>query len=247
MPDRHPFEERSQQSVTVPSGEVKLPVLCYDSTAVAASFVVSRAPVERLLPPRLRPAPFVPGRALMSIVCFDHRETSVGPFAQAVIAFPCVLAGGGFLAELRTFGWYVWKVAVTSALALEVSESVWGFSGLRAEIAREEDAGRQVCAVAVGGRELLRLKVAVGRRFLRDRRVFRAYAIKGDEMLSTPLETAGRVAPLVWPTSAALSLGDHALGDELHELGVHRGAAFGAAHYRELQGVLPRPDRTYPR
>ena len=247
MPDRQPFEERASQSVTVPSGQVKLPILYYDATAVAASFVVSRAPVERLLSPRLRPAPFWPGRALMSVACCDLHETSVGPFAQAVIAFPCVLAGGGLLTELRTFGWHVWKLCVTSPLMLEASESVWGFAGLKAEIAREDGAEWQVFAVAAEGRELFRLRVAVGRRFLRDRRVFRSYALTDAEVRSTPLETAGRVAPQLLPTSATITLGDHPLGDELTALGVRRGFAFGAAHYRELQGVLPRPDRTYPR
>ncbi|HEY3356185.1 MAG TPA: acetoacetate decarboxylase family protein [Polyangia bacterium] len=246
MPDRNFFGSRVQNSVKVAEREVKLPVLFYDATAVAASFAVPRAAVARLLPAPLRPMPFVPTLALMSVAAFEHRDASIGPFTELSVAFPCMLAGGGPLAQLKTFGWYVWQRWLSTEDAVAASDTIWGGTQTLAEVTRAEEDHQQVYAVVAEGREVLRLKVATGRHFLRDRRVFRAYTVQGQELLSTPLETAGLVAPLVLPSSAALTLGDHAVGDEIRGMGVHRHGALGAAHYAELQAVLPRADRAYP-
>jgi hypothetical protein len=247
MPDRNFFGNRVQNSVKLSAGEIKLPVLFYDATAVAASFVVSRAAVGRLLPGPLRPAPFLPGLALATVTAFDHRDASLEPFIEVSVGFPCLLSGGGPLGALKTFGWYVWHRWVSTPAALEASLAIWGGDQALARVTHGEEHGRQVYTVAAEEHEVLRLEVAGGRRFLRDRLVFRTYTVQGTELLSTPLETAGLVAPHVLPSSAALTPGgDHVIAEELRGLGLRRRAVVGAAHWAELQAVLPRADRTYP-
>jgi hypothetical protein len=241
-----PFEPPHERPIELGSGSVKLPLLYFEAKAIGANFAASREAVRRLLPARLSPVPLAPGLGIVVIACFEHRDANLGPHREAAIAFPCTLEGTGFSEKPATFGLFVWKMPSTSQLALEAGQAVWGLPKLRAEIEMQEGAGSSACTAAEGGREILRLEVDAARHRFRHRRVIRVYGVKDGEIVSTPLEAAFEVGVHVLPRSARLTLGDHLLADELRGLDLRPRAAIGSFSCRDLQMVLPRPDRFYP-
>ena len=215
MPDRRFFNGVAHNTVKLQAGEVRLPLLAYEGSATVASFAVSRRALRLVLPLALRPAPFLPGLAIMSVMTFEIRDSSVGPGAQVAISFPCVVVGGGPITELRTLGFHVWRLITTSLLWEEAGAAVWSFPMLRAEVQQRDEGEMRCCTATAADREILTLQVARGRRFLRDRRVLRAYAAGEGEIQSAPFETSGMVSPHLGPGSARLVLGDHPVADEI--------------------------------
>jgi hypothetical protein len=164
-----------------------------------------------------------------------------------LLSIPCTLADGGPLGRLRTLGAFVCQGFGGAGLAVEAGPRVWGFPLAAATVTSSADGERAGVAVAVDGAEVLRLEVPARGRPVRRRAALRTYGLTEAELVSAAPEVAGQLVLQVVPGRAQLVLGDQPAAATLRGLGVRAGAALGAMWIPDVQLVVPRPDRVYPR
>jgi hypothetical protein len=131
------FFEHPRTRAATSAGEVELPILYRDLSAVYAFFLVERGRVAALLAGKpLAAVPVVGGRAVAGLAFFEYRETSIGFYREVALAIPVVPAGTApravrLLHLLRPaahadVGYHVLDLPVTTAIADAAGRELWG-------------------------------------------------------------------------------------------------------------------------
>lgn len=164
--------------VSTSEGAIALPIMYYDASALYAFFLADRSRVAGVIgESRLAPALTVGDRALVSIACYEYRDTSVGVYNEVGLAV-CVNADGASAPggdwpdllrtttspEQRTVGMHVLDLPVTTAAANAAGREIWGFPKFVTDISYRKDGRRFSCEVAApdGGPPLMTLAGSTG-------------------------------------------------------------------------------------
>lgn len=126
-----------QVSHRTSKGNVGLPIIYNDGSALLAYFTVEQRKVAAALPGWLQPAFTHMGRTVVSMAFFDYRDTSVGSYLEVAIAVPVVDKGDvvPLLPERELFqppadrhvGFHILHLPVTTEIANASGRELWGF------------------------------------------------------------------------------------------------------------------------
>src|SRR3990167_4160822 len=162
MNDRNAvFFQVPQTRVLVSAGDVQLPILYYDASALYAFFLVEQEKIrELLLDAELEPGMRVGSKAIVGLACYQYRDTSVGVYNEVGLAIAVSrqddsLSLGGWRDVLASFthpeerrsGLYVLDLPVTTALANAAGREIWGFPKFVTPIEFELRGNQFSCSV----------------------------------------------------------------------------------------------------
>ena len=171
------FDDVSQVEGAIGDGVGRLPVFYYDGAAIAAFFPAKLRALQRLMPdPRMRPARVLPGVGLVTIFCFEYRDTDIAPYNELAISvalnepwFLPNVPGRALIGSLRhrqLHGW-VHHLPVTTEIARAGGVDFYNYPKFIGGIEFTDTHDARVCTLSEG-RELI-LSLA-GRRIPTPRR-----------------------------------------------------------------------------
>jgi hypothetical protein len=241
--------------VELPSGRrIGLPVRYLDWTGVMAHFPAPESAVRRLLPSKtLAPVLIAPGTAILSVAAIEYRHVAqIAPYSEVAIMTPVLLkplvnipALPFYLPGLfRSFGFFVLNMPVSTEESRELGVRVWGYPKFLSNIDFQEMDNMRRCRVRLEGKDFLTLDVQQFPAKIQwvD---FRLYTVKDGRLLRHRVETEGLYGLSPFPGGAALSFGDHPLGQALQRIGVGTrpiARVFGS----NVASLLHAPDRSFP-
>jgi hypothetical protein len=249
------FLDRTRTRSVTSAGEVELPVLYYDASALLCFFQVEhRRAAEVLAGTPFAPVRFGRGSAIAAVVAYDYRATSVGPYREFGTALAVVPRGVAVptLPALhllratahRDVGWHVLDLPVTTALADVGGREIWGFPKFvtAIDVGMARDPIAVVVQAPVGEEPIVTLEGHAGVGVTLGARDLVLYTLKGDDVLRTVVEARG-------PMHAGLGRGftldvgsrDHPMASRLVALGLGGARAFAAQVCREYRAVLNAP------
>lgn len=136
-----PFFQVPQQRVSVSAGDVDLPILYYDASAVYGFFLVDTQRATPLLEGTgLVTSMRIGSKSLAGIACYEYRNTTVGVYNEVGLALAVAKQGeetklGGWpdvissftTPEERHIGMYILDLPVTTAQANAAGREIWGY------------------------------------------------------------------------------------------------------------------------
>ena len=157
MPDSD-FFAVPRTKVETSDGSVEMPMFFYDVSVVQAFFWCELERAEPLLAgTNFVPTKFRGGKALVGMIFFEYRDTSIGPYNEAgivIAAHPAharrpLLPTTQFLRKAadRTMGIYVTDLPVTTQAACGAGREIWGFPKFITDIPFKLDVARFECGV----------------------------------------------------------------------------------------------------
>lgn len=133
-----PFFQAAQTEHETSAGNVRLPILYYDTSNVIAFFRVPvPAAAELLDGTGLKPAYTLFGKTVVGLSFYEYRDTSVGSYNEVGLAIPAMPVAHRrgpltFLdlyrsVETRKTGFYIVDLPVTTAIANAAGRELWGY------------------------------------------------------------------------------------------------------------------------
>jgi len=212
-----------------------LPIEVRDATNASATFLVDAAAARRWLPDgALELAELVPGRALLSIAAIDYRDNDLGDYDEVSIALfvrprgaPAGLPFFGTLAGLARgrLGTYIHRLPVNQSFTCEAGRAIWGFPKTVERIELEARGDRFHCRLAVDGVHALSIRFPRGGSGAMPEQDLVSYTYLHGVAHRTRARMSGQGFAFRLG-GAELTLGSHALSNELRLLGLPRRALF---------------------
>ncbi len=212
--------------------EVRLPVLVRDASAGVATYLVSAAAAQRLLPAHVEVAEILPGRTIFSLAVIEYRDNDLGAYNEVSLTFFVRPRGArrgipyvGTIAEFLRgrLGTFIHWLPVDGTFTCEAGRTIWGFPKTLEDIAIRKEPDRVVCTLTSGGRHVLTFSVPRGgARALPDTSMT-TYSLIDGLLHATPFSQAGDGVGFHLG-GAELTLGDHPAADELRSLGLPKRA-----------------------
>lgn len=247
------FDGVSQVEGAMGGGVGKLPVFYYDGSATAAFFPARLAGLRRLMPdPRIAPARLAPGLGLVAIMCFEYRDTDIGPYNELAISvalnepwFRPNAPGRAALDAMRRrqlHGW-VHHLPVTTEIARAGGVDYYNYPKFIAGIDFDESEERRSCRLSEGREHILTLD---GRR-IRTPRSERVQLFSHLWMNHQPQSSEFAINAIEMGISqrrdaAELTLGDrHPIARELASVLVSR-RPLQYAYVPRFEGILHGPE-----
>lgn len=239
MNDRNAvFFQVPQTRVRVSAGDVQLPILYYDASALYAFFLVEQEKIrELLLDAELEPGMRVGSKAVVGLACYQYRDTSVGVYNEVGLAVAVSRQGdplsmGGWRDVLASFthpeerrsGMYVLDLPVTTALANAAGREIWGFPKFVTPIEFELCDNRFSCSVKNPdtGTPLMTLAGRMGVAVPARPFSLALYSYCNQQLLRTTVNVRGK-SQISLPGSVRLQVGDgdHVMVQHLNRLGLN--------------------------
>jgi hypothetical protein len=86
------FAEVEHPSVPWRQYQLHVPVFYQDLTFISASFLVSTAQIDAILPsPRLKPYRITPWHSVLSVTAYAYRECDLGPYNEVSVGIPVTI------------------------------------------------------------------------------------------------------------------------------------------------------------
>lgn len=233
-----PFFQVPRSRVPTSEGEVDLPILYYDATAVYAFFLVKAANVDRLLVGTgLVSALRIGQLSLVGVACYEYRNTTVGVYNEVGIAAAVARHGetltlGGWPDMLRNLsrpeerqhGMYVLDLPVTTPQANAAGREIWGFPKFVTPIPFRLDGREFTCQVddPSSNAHIMRLEGRMGPSIPATPFSLTLFSLHNGVMLRTIVNARGK-SWLAAPGTVRLHVGDspHPMAQRLRELGLH--------------------------
>jgi hypothetical protein len=221
MLDPRFLDRAASHEVRLPSGPIELPILYREASAIAGIFAIDAAPASAALPGRLSPVRLTRRRGVLVVWCFDYQDTSIGPYGEVAIG---ILASArplppllGVLGERRLTGvaLYIRHLPVTTSIALEAGQRLWGYPKFLADIRFADGDLRRTCELSEGGRSILSFTAPEAGRATEESRPYRTYSMREGKLLRTSFLTQSRVRVSHLGQAARLELGDHPIAREI--------------------------------
>jgi hypothetical protein len=245
----------TKEEVRLSTGaQIRLPVRYYDWSAILAHFPAPARRVQEILPsPRLKPALFLPGTAIVTLVAMEYQRVSdVAPYNEAAVMVPVLYEPGVnipgiplFLPQLfKRFGLYVHHLPVTTREAYDFGVEIWGYPKFIAEIEFTETTELRRSSLGADGKDIFTLEVRKWPTKIRSVN-YHSYTVKGGQLLQTPVQTRGRYGIARFKGGASYTLGNHPIAEELRRLGIGE-RALESQYAPELQSLLHPASRAFP-
>ena len=122
------FKDTPKKILDAKGQKIEFPALYYDFRFVNCVFIVKLSRLKRILPhPQFEPIQIWPGTGMLSIVAFEYRDTSIGPYNEVSISVPINFPPASFLGKYsafssmrkKTFPVYIHHLPVTTEIAKE--------------------------------------------------------------------------------------------------------------------------------
>jgi hypothetical protein len=148
--------------------QVGLPVQVRWASSGSATFVVSAAAAQRLLPgDEFAVARILPGRGLCSIAAIDYRDNDLGAYNEVSIALFVRPRGEAAVPYLGTLvdlirsrlGTYILHLPVDQSFSCEAGRAIWGFPKTVQQIDFTYAPDRMKCELVCGAEHALTLCV----------------------------------------------------------------------------------------
>lgn len=237
-------------SYEIQGRRVMLPVEVRDASSATATFLVDAATARALLRiPGLEPAEPWPGRALATLAAIDYRDNDLGRYHEVSIALfvredsaPRIGRARLALDLLRgRVGTAILHLPVDQAFTCEAGRTIWGFPKTLQQIDWEELPGRLRCSLRMDGRHVLTLELPRGGGRRMPEQGLVTYTTIAGLPYRTRFTTAAEGVGFR-PGGATLSLGDHAIADELRQLGLPR-RALASVWMEHMRGRFEAPEK----
>jgi acetoacetate decarboxylase len=229
-------------------GPAQVPVLYKSVTSIGAFFPASMKKIRKLLPTdKLKPVSIGRGRAIYGILCFEHHDTTIGPYEEVGFGIPCLynpLLNIPVLPALfdRRFsvGTYVHHLPVTSKIGYDLGVKFWGFPKFMASIKFEHSQNSSRCTVRADDKDIATLAVRKGEKLKPYRWDIIMFTVKDNMLLKSITNTQGKFWNSRKADGAKLSLGDHPVSEELRSLELDM-KPIKTLFYDEIQMILNIP------
>ena len=206
---------------------IAMPVRVGHARQAAATFLVPRGPVERLLEPtRLKPAKQGGKRAMVSLALVDYLENDLGTYKELALAILVDDPAGSPPKAKGSVSTYIHRLPVSEEFTCAAGKGIWGFPKWVADLdvhfhehsvhCQLNDAeGHMVLSV-----EMLRGPLPIPRRPL----PMVAYTCDDEGVVRrTPWDTNGTGSQRIRPGGTRIEIGyGHPIADELRSLGLTR-------------------------
>jgi Acetoacetate decarboxylase (ADC) len=143
----------------------KLPCFYYDTSLMLALFPARYRALRNLMPdPRFVPARLAPGLGVVTVACFEYRDSDIGPYNEVGISvllnhpsFRLNLPGRALLDGARhgQVHSFMLHLPVTTEVAMRAGIEVAGFPKFLASIDFDDGAERRSCLLAEDGERIL--------------------------------------------------------------------------------------------
>ena len=232
-------ERAIPQSYVIQGRTVTMPAVVRDASAGNAVFVVPAAAAQRLVGDAFEVVEVAPGHTQLILGFVDYRDNDLGDYNEVMVIFMVRPRGASSAAD----GTFIYKLPVDQSFTCEAGRTIWGFpkSVERIDIDYRED--RATCRLVMGGQHTFTLTVPrsqPGTGAAPDLAMTTYTYLDGPT--AVPFTTGGSGGALVAGADGVeLTLGTHALADELRALGLpapammstwteHMHGSFGAPH-----------------
>lgn len=130
------FAGVEQKAVATSAGPCDLPILYRDGSVIGLMYRVPKERVEPLIPDRDRFEPFtLLGKAIVQLVAFEYRDTSIGPYGEIALAVEIKKRGTspstwGALTNAKNqpaYGSTFLNLPVTTEAACAAGREIWGY------------------------------------------------------------------------------------------------------------------------
>lgn len=215
-------------------GEIQLPILIKDATAVYCQFIAPRSKVAELLQGKpLDPAFTLGSRALVGLTIHANHQSTVGPHVNMELVIPVTRQNGfkrlsswqeiRMSSDRRHMGFFVIDSAQDSPVMLSAGRDVWGYPGFMAQLFTGFK-GAQLFAECndFDGRKGIARLTGFGPRLFRIPSIdLTLFSLKGNELPRSLVNTRGSFH-LHWPLGFRLQVGDsdHPMAQRLRYLGL---------------------------
>jgi len=232
-------------------GTIRLPIFYYDVTTVVAGFLTPLNKVRALLPsPRMKPLQATPWHAVTTIVCFEYRDSDIGPYNEVAIAFPITIDRPapmltGLLRHVAEGPLaYVHHLPVTTEPAYHAGVDFYNYPKFIAKIDFQRGDSRISCRLAEGDRHILTLSASQLPVRSFDHWRFHGITTRNDRILrSEIIINVRRQAISRGGGNVKLELGDHPIAQELR--GLRLGRVIHFQYMPENQAILTPVLETY--
>lgn len=210
--------------IRLEAGEVKLPILYQEASSMWALFPVPSAPLKALIPNcRLKLIPLLPGFTLVGIACLEYKQSDLGSYNEVGIFFPVryrprlnlPLVPLLFEEAYEDMGLYIHRLPVTTEVALEAGQRIWGYPKFIADIAFEEAGDWRTCQLTEAGQRILELSIRIPQTGSLRRRDLTTFSVLEGRLLITTVNVQASMHSTRNPKAAQLTLGPHPYGEEL--------------------------------
>jgi hypothetical protein len=233
-------------------GTIKLPIFYYDVTTIVAGFLTPLEKVRALLPSqRMKPLQATPWHAVTTIVCFEYRDSDIGPYNEVAITFPITIDRPapilrGLLRHVAEGPLaYVHHLPVTTEPAYYAGVDFYNYPKFIAKIDFQRSDGWLSCRLSEGDRHILTVtaRQLPVRPF--DHWCFHGITVRDERILrSEIIVNVGRQAISRRAGNVNLELGSHPISKELRDLRMGRMIHF--QYLPENQAILTPVLETYP-
>ena len=237
--------EKSVQSAPE-TGDIKLPLLFQEFSAMMAFFPVPIASLQTLIPDRrLKLVPFVPGVGVVGIACLQYEKCDLGPYNEVGVFFPVryrprpnlPLIPLLFEESFKDMGAYIYRLPVTTQAALDAGKRFWGYPKFIADIEFTETSGWRTCRLTERSQLILELSTQILKPGPVRQRILRTYSVLDGQLLATTFEVQGSLQATHRPKAARLTLGSHPHAEEIRAWNL-RPWAIETRFFTRVQGRL---------
>ncbi len=235
-----PFFQVPQTTRKTSAGDVQLPILYFDASALYGFFLVEKQKVDSLLAGTGLEADLVMGNySIAGIACYEYRDTSVGVYNEVGLAVTASPVGQGkpvgswwdFLStltnpEVRHTGMHVLHLPVTTEAANAAGREIWGFPKFVTPITYQESGKTMDCRVydpdqGVGEQLIMALAGNLGPGLPARPLSLTLFTRLEQALLRSTVNARGK-SRLTMPGSLRLTVGDsqHPMAQTLRELGL---------------------------
>lgn len=250
------FFELERTPVKTAEGTVQLPILYLDFSSVIFLFFVKPNLVEPLLDGSgFKPCIFANGRAMVILVFFEYRDSSIGSYNEVGLCSATYSTKKKkpflFLPDLLKKGdkWqiasYVHNLPVTTSLANAAGRTIWGYpkfvTDIKFSLSKKSFHGKVMDPDS--NREILSIGGAMGKMgtgTLLPSIDIVTHTVKNGEQVHTVITTDGKMNYNLWPSMRLqIGDGDHPMTQNLRRLDLHQRKPFVMGTSYNGRSILP--------
>jgi hypothetical protein len=162
------FEGVEQSEAQLGDRTIKFPVFYYDGESMTGVFPARLSKLRKLLPdPRFVPARIAPGLGVVTVTCFEYRDTDIDAYNELAIGIPLSYphyrnnAPGLAMLDANRRGQFdawVHHLPVTTQLACDGGVDFYNYPKFVASIDFTQDESSRTCVLAEGAEHILTMK-----------------------------------------------------------------------------------------
>jgi hypothetical protein len=238
------FDGIEQAPVNTSAGPCELPILYRDGSVIGLVYRVEPERAASCMPPCVPFEPFlVLGKALVQLVAFEYRDTTIGPYAELALTVQVKVRGSAPSLLLSLLdqkgveeqGSFFLNLPVTTAGACAAGREIWGYPKYVVPI----DTDFRKEGVRVEQRGELELRVGPAGRFRSAGMPFLLMSVNNGRILRTTVETGHKLS---WGGAASVELrvlGAGPTADNISRLGLEADKPTAVWRAPRMRSILP--------